>query len=90
MIAPHLTRLPVMKWVTEFADFPHMHWVRPDALSSLRPRRRRFAILQALLLRMLTPIGAGICHCVAFGAEHETSLAIVDVGADVVRFLYTN
>ena len=90
MIAPPLTRLHVRKCVSEFDVFPHMHCVMAKALSSLRPKRRRFVILHALLLRMLTPICAGICNCVAFGAEHETSIEIVDVCADVVRFLYTN
>ena len=56
-----------------------MQWIDLEELLRFMPRRSRFDMRQALLLNRFTPMGDGICHCVALGAAHEVMRAMVDV-----------
>ena len=65
------------KCVPEVTCFPHTQCKFLLELSSFIHSLIRFAILQALLLKMLTPMGDGMSHCVVLGAAHAVSMDVV-------------
>ena len=68
--------------------FPHMQVIDFDELVRCIPNRCRLAMRHAWLQMMLVPIGAGMSHLVALGAEHAVRSAILGNDEPDVRRVY--